>query len=427
MFVNLVFLTCLYFIQGLPYGLQSRFLPVHFRSQGMSLTEISLFKFLLTPWMLKAFWAPFVDKYGTKKSWLGWSMVGLIFTCLTGAFTPPQNIVPLAGVLFLFNLLTSTQDIAVDGIAIYVLSETELGYGNIAQVVGYKLGSIFGGGVLTWLSDYMEWSSLLFSLATAYLISLMNVAVLVPQTDDHNKVSEKETPSEETVAEKEVKRKVWILLHFTEIFQSPGTLWMIGFVLLYKLGEQGALNMLPLFLIDKGIHASTVGFWMGVVGQVLSIFGSIVGGAAVSGTKVTISFLQNVCAFRLVPMLFTTLIIFSWVDSSQVCFVLAIISMCLMLLVSGIVTTATFTLMMQCSKKAPSHVQASHYTTLATLEVMGKLLFSVSLGSVTDAVGYEKVFILFLVLTTLVISFLQNCPEELIHHQVEVSIKEKSE
>lgn len=36
--------------------------------------------------------------------------------------------------------------------------------------------------------------------------------------------------------------------------------------------------------------------------------------------RVTISFLQNVCAFRLVPMLFTTLVIFSWVDSSQVCF-----------------------------------------------------------------------------------------------------------
>lgn len=426
MFMNVVFLTCLYFIQGLPYGLQSRFLPVYFRSHGMSLTEISLFKLLLTPWMLKAFWAPFVDKYGTKKSWLGWSMVGLIFTCLTGACTPPQNIVPLAGVLFLFNLLTSTQDIAVDGIAIHVLSESELGYGNIAQVVGYKLGSIFGGGVLTWLSDYMEWSSLLFSLAVAYVISLMNVAVLVPQTDDCKKESEKKDSSEEKIAEK-VTKKVWILQHYTEIFQSPGTLWMIGFVLLYKLGEQGALNMLPMFLIDKGIPASTVGFWTGVVGQVLSIFGSIVGGAAVSGTSVTISFLQNVCAFRLVPMLFTTLVIFSWVDSSQVCFVLAIISMCLMLLVSGIVTTATFTLMMQCSKRAPSHVQASHYTTLATLEVVGKLLFSVSLGSVTDAIGYENVFILFLVLTTLVISFLQSCPKELIHHQKEVSVKDKSE
>lgn len=101
--------------------------------------------------------------------------------------------------------------------------------------------------------------------------------------------------------------------------------------------------------------------------------------------------------------------------------------MCLMLLVSGIVTTATFTLMMQCSKRAPSHVQASHYTTLATLEVVGKLLFSVSLGSVTDAIGYENVFILFLVLTTLVISFLQSCPKELIHHQEEVSVKDKSE
>jgi hypothetical protein len=102
---------------------------------------------------------------------------------------------------------------------------------------------------------------------------------------------------------------------------------------------------------------------------------------------------------------------------------LAILSMCLMLLISGVVTTATFTLMMQCSKKAPSGVQASHYTTLATLEVVGKLLFSVLLGSVTDRIGYEYVFILFLVLSTVIILFIQKCPKELIHHEVEEIVK----
>lgn len=43
--------------------------------------------------------------------------------------------------------------------------------------------------------------------------------------------------------------------------------------------------MLPLFLIDKGIQASSVGFWTGVVGQVISIFGSILGGIIVSGNR----------------------------------------------------------------------------------------------------------------------------------------------
>ncbi|XP_062616051.1 major facilitator superfamily domain-containing protein 3-like [Saccostrea cucullata] len=422
MFENVIFLTCLYFIQGLPYGLQARFLPVYFRSHGMSLTDISLFKLLLTPWMLKALWAPFVDKYGSKKSWLAWSMVGLIFTCLTGAFTPPKTIVPLAIVLFLFNLLTSTQDIAVDGIAIHVLSEAELGYGNIAQVVGYKLGSIFGGGVLIWLSDYFEWSYLLFSLAFVYVISLMNVAVLVPSTDNDKKNPKDKTANKkETLDEK--PEKSWFIQHFIEIFQSPGTWWMIGFVLVYKLGEQGALSMLPLFLLDKGIAASSVGFWTGVVGQVLSILGSIVGGGIVSTSRMTALVLHDICAFRLIPMLFTTLVIFSWVDKSQVCFVLAIISMCLMLLTSGIVTTATFTLMMQCSKKAPDYVQASHYTTLATLEVLGKLAFSVVLGSITDAIGYEYVFIMFLVLSVMAILFIQQCPEELIKSEVELTVK----
>lgn len=101
--------------------------------------------------------------------------------------------------------------------------------------------------------------------------------------------------------------------------------------------------------------------------------------------------------------------------------------MCLMLLVSGIVTTATFTLMMQCSKKAPVHVQASHYTTLATLEVVGKLVFSVALGSITEVIGYEYVYILFLVLTTLVIAYLKSCPKELIRDEIDIILREKTE
>jgi MFS family permease len=202
----------------------------------MSLTDISMFKLLLTPWMLKAIWAPFVDKYGTKKSWLSWSMVGLVLTCLAGAFTPPQTIIPLACVLFLFNLLTSTQDIAVDGIAIYILSESELGYGNIAQVVGYKFGSIFGGGILTWLSDYLEWSSLLFSLAIVYVISLLNVTFLVSPLNQGHKNTEKEAPAERETPTQGPEQP-WFIQHFVEIFQSPGTLWMMGFVLIYKLGK----------------------------------------------------------------------------------------------------------------------------------------------------------------------------------------------
>ncbi|KAI5214044.1 Major Facilitator Superfamily Domain-Containing Protein 3 [Manis pentadactyla] len=33
----------------------------------------------------------------------------------------------------------------------------------------------------------------------------------------------------------------------------PGTLWTVGFVFIYKLGEQGASSLFPLLLLDQGI------------------------------------------------------------------------------------------------------------------------------------------------------------------------------
>ena len=64
--------------------------------------------------------------------------------------------------------------------------------------------------------------------------------------------------------------------------------------------------MLPMFLIDKGVHASTVGFWTGVVGQVLSIMGSILGGAAVSGSKYEICLLEQ--KYEKKPIIFTVVL-----------------------------------------------------------------------------------------------------------------------
>ena len=87
--------------------------------------------------------------------------------------------------------------------------------------------------------------------------------------------------------------------------------------------------------------------------------------------------------------------------------------MCTMLLGSGVVTTTTFTLMMYCSQRSPSAIQASHYTTMATIEVLGKLVFSVFIGSIADSFGYPLTFLVFVILAVVVIPVLLRCPNSL--------------
>lgn len=96
--------------------------------------------------------------------------------------------------------------------------------------------------------------------------------------------------------------------------------------------------------------------------------------------------------------------------------------MCTMLLGSGVVTTTTFTLMMYCSQMSPSEIQASHYTTLATVEVLGKLVFSILIGQFADIFGYVLTFILCAILGTIVIPVLYKCPNSLM--QLNMDTKE---
>lgn len=58
------------------------------------------------------------------------------------------------------------------------------------------------------------------------------------------------------------------------LFDSPSTPGLVVLLLSYKLGEMGAMNMLPLMLLDHGMPMAVVSFWTGVVGQVFSIAGS---------------------------------------------------------------------------------------------------------------------------------------------------------
>ncbi|KAJ8304853.1 hypothetical protein KUTeg_018436 [Tegillarca granosa] len=435
---NIVFLAYLYFIQGLPYGLQSKFLPVYFRTHGMSLTDIGFFKLLLTPWMCKALWAPLVDRYGTKNKWLIWSMLGLVLTCIMGSFTPPEYLLELACVLFLFNLLTSTQDIAVDGIAVQVLSTSELAYGNIAQVVGYKLGAIFGGGILTWLSEHLDWMVMFLCISLVYLISIFFVKIFIPTTyktsieiivseDSKNDLGQHVTKSKENVpklGELSVEDKEdnppedrnWLIEHLVSVYKSPNTSWLMLFVLIYKLGEQGSLSMTPLFLIDKKFSASQVGFWTGVVGQVVSIVGSVIGGWMISNWgSYTGKSKHDAAKSQKLHRLITKVTqvnqkVMQLNHKSDT--VGSVLCMCSMLILSGVVTTATFTMMMQCSQMAQQTIQATHYTTIATLEVLGKLTFSVLTGSLTDILGYYYVFIVFVILTLFVLPVLDKCPND---------------
>ena len=91
-------------------------------------------------------------------------------------------------------------------------------------------------------------------------------------------------------------------------------------------------------------------------------------------------------------------------------------SMNLLLLLSGAITTVTFAWMMYCSKQAPTHRQSAHYTSLATCEVLGKLIFvSLTSGWLVEQLGYSAVYLIYVVLSASMLRCFRYVPVSIGH------------
>ena len=153
-------LGTLYLSQGLPFGFFTQALPLIMRKRGMSLESIGLSSLLALPWALKFVWSPYVDRYGTRKSWILPLQLLTALTLVGTAIARDAFAVVLASVL-LTNLLCATQDIATDGLAVDMLANEERGLANGVQVAGYRVGMILGGGVLLIFHERLGWVNFL--------------------------------------------------------------------------------------------------------------------------------------------------------------------------------------------------------------------------------------------------------------------------
>ncbi|XP_068382281.1 major facilitator superfamily domain-containing protein 3 isoform X2 [Eschrichtius robustus] len=404
-------LAGLYLVQGLPYGLQSGLLPVLLRARGLSLTRVGLAKALYAPWLFKLVWAPLVDTRGSPRAWLTLSTAALGLVCGLLASHPPATAgqaglpVTVAGLLLLLNLAAAVQDVALDMLAVRLLEPAELGPGNTVQVVAYKLGAVLAGGGLLALVPTLSWPLLFLLLAATYWLAaaLTWVAPALRQLPPP-------LPSEHPRH----------TLHLgQDLLAVPGTLWTVGFVLTYKLGEQGTSALFPLLLLDCGISTPELGLWNGVGAVACSIAGSSLGGALLARRRQPLPLLKSALQFRLGGLACQTALLFH-LDSpgaslapSTVLRGAALLSLCLQHFLGGLVTTTTFTLMMCCSQLAPSALQATHYSLLATLELLGKLLMGTLAGALADSLGPRLCFFVFLALSAAPMLYLGLAPNTL--------------
>lgn len=161
-FSSICLLLFLYLLQGIPLGLIAA-IPLVLSSKNASYRQQAVFSFAYWPFSLKLLWAPIVDsvywkRMGRRKSWMVpcQYLIGIFMLVLSykvaeimgddseGSKAP--NVLFLMLVFLPLNFLAATQDIAVDGWALTILSRKNVGYAStcnaVGQTAGYFLGNV---------------------------------------------------------------------------------------------------------------------------------------------------------------------------------------------------------------------------------------------------------------------------------------------
>lgn len=154
---SVLLLLFLYLLQGIPLGLAGS-IPMLLASKGIDYHQQALFSFVFWPFSVKLLWAPIVDgaylqKFGRRKSWMVPSQycISLVMMILSYCLGPMlessetgSSMFQLTACFFILNICAATQDIAVDGWALTMLSQKNVGLASTCNTVGQTAGYFLG-------------------------------------------------------------------------------------------------------------------------------------------------------------------------------------------------------------------------------------------------------------------------------------------
>ena len=154
---NMLLLLFLYILQGIPMGLAGS-VPMLLQVRHVGYKQQALFSVVSWPFTLKLLYAPIVDsvyssRIGRRKTWLipiqylmGAAMLLLSrwVDVLLGEHGEVPNVGLLTVMFFMLYLCAATQDIAVDGWALTMLSKVNIGYASTCNSVGQTAGYFLG-------------------------------------------------------------------------------------------------------------------------------------------------------------------------------------------------------------------------------------------------------------------------------------------
>lgn len=257
------------FACGLPLLLTISVLQAWMKEEGVDLTIIGMMALVGFPYTLKFLWAPFLDRFtlpflGRRRGWLLIFQIALIFSISgLGITDPADNPWMVAFAAFLVTFFSASQDIVVDAYRREDFPDKELGLASSLYINGYRVGMLLasGGGLI--MADHMPFSFVYLIMAACMLPGLVTTLLAHEPDITHG------IPGSMREA---------VFDPMVEYFSRQGALWILAFILFYKIGDTMAAAMTTPFYLDIGFSKTEIGTVVKLFGFWATLAGALIGG-----------------------------------------------------------------------------------------------------------------------------------------------------
>ena len=267
---RLLIMLFLGFSSGLPLALTSSTLQAWFTESHISLVTIGSLSLLGIPYVLKFLWAPLMDYYrflwfGKRRGWILLTQISLvIMLILLSNMNPATQAAKMAIFALTIAFFSASQDIAIDAYRADVLAPQERGLGAAYFIFAYRIAMLASGGLALVCADYLGWK------ITYELMAMLLLLSMIPAYWSPN-VTEYPTSARNILHS--------IFKSLQALLQREKIIWILLFVIFYKLGAALEIALMTNFLLHGlGFSLTEVGFAYKTVGFVAAMVGGFFGG-----------------------------------------------------------------------------------------------------------------------------------------------------
>jgi PAT family beta-lactamase induction signal transducer AmpG len=270
---------------------------------------------------------------------------------------------------FLVTFFSASQDIVVDAYRREDLSDEELGLGSSLYVNGYRVGMLLAGGGGLIMADHMPFSMVYMIMAACMLPGILTTLLA--------------REPEVTAGTPKTMREA-VIDPLVDYFKRESALWILAFILLYKIGDTMASAMTTPFYLDIGFSKTEIGAIVKLFGFWATIAGTLIGGVlmfrlGISRSLWVFGFLQAIstAGFALLARIGYNIPLLSGVIAFEN-------------LSSGMGTAAYMAFMASITNKK---FTATQYALLSSLMGIPRVLASAPTGFFAKNVGWVSFFI----------------------------------